>query len=138
MSHGPTDPFKPSDKMLRQFAVLWIGFFLLIAARFYYHGRPTLALVVGVLAVTIGPLGLTLPKAIKPIFVGWMYLAFPIGWVVSRIVLGTIFYGIITPIAYVFRLTGRDALGLKPQPSAASYWHAKPVAPDKAQYLRQF
>jgi len=131
--------FKPSDRMLRQFGGLWIVFFAAIAARQeFHHNRHLAAIVLAALAVTVGPLGVIWPKLIKPIFVGWMALAYPIGWVVSRIVLSVIFYGLFTPVAWIFRLMDRDALGLKPQPAAASYWRVKPTAKDQAQYLRQF
>lgn len=133
------NPFNPTDRMLRQFAMLWIVFFGAIAARQeFHHHHHTLATVLAVLAVTLGPLGIVWPRVIRPVFVGWMVLAYPIGWVVSRIVLGTIFYGLFTPVAWVFRLMGRDVLVLKPQPQAATYWRSKPVASDQAQYLRQF
>jgi len=96
-----------------------------------------LALVFALVAVTVGPLGLIWPRAVKPIFVGWMALAYPIGWLVSRIVLGIIYYGLFTPVAVFFRMSGRDALRLKRAPQAASYWQPKPRALDKAHYFRQ-
>jgi|SRR5579863_3041415 len=131
--------FNPTERMLRQFAALWVVFFLAIAARQeLHHHRHVAAIILAVLAVTIGPLGMAWPRAIKPIFVGWMALAYPIGWTVSRIVLSIIFYGLFTPVAWVFRIMGRDALGLKSQPAATTYWRAKPAATDQAQYLRQF
>ena len=139
MSTTSDSPFNPTERMLRQFAAMWIAFFLAIAARIYSHGqRPLLTIVVAVLALTIGPLGFMWPRFIRPVFVGWMRLAYPIGWVVSRVVLGAIFYGMFTPVAWAFRLTGRDLLGLKSQPSVLTYWQAKPTATDKSQYLRQF
>jgi hypothetical protein len=138
MSSGFDNPFKPSDKMLRQFSGLCILFFGAIAARqeFHHHHR-TAAVIFGLLAITLGPLGLVAPRAVKPIFVGWMALAYPIGWLVSRIVLGALYYLLFTPVAFIFRLNGRDALRLKPAPAAASYWQTKPRALDKAQYFRQ-
>jgi len=132
------NPFKPSDKMLRQFSGLCILFFGAIAARQeFHHHHHTAALIFALLAVIIGPLGLIAPRAVKPIFVGWMALAYPIGWLVSRIVLGALYYLLFTPVAFFFRLSGRDALRLKPAPAAASYWQSKPRALDKAQYFRQ-
>jgi hypothetical protein len=136
MSAHENNPFKPDDRMLRQFSALWIVFFGALAARQYHHQHQTAALILAVLAVTLGPLGIVLPRAMKPIFIGWMYLAYPIGWVVSRVVLGLIFYGLFTPVACFFRLTGRDALRLKPQPQAASCWVPKAKA-DRSQYFRQ-
>jgi hypothetical protein len=139
MSSESTSPFAPTDRMLRQFSGLWIVFFGAIAARQeFHHHRHVLALVLAVAALTIGILGLAWPRGIKPIFIGWMALAYPIGWIVSRVILGALFYGLFTPVAWIFRMIGRDALGLRPQPQAATYWLPKSQAPDKSQYLRQF
>jgi hypothetical protein len=139
MSPANQNPFAPTDRVLRQFATMWVVFFAAIAARQeFHHHRRLLAIALAILSLTIGPLGMVWPRIIKPIFVGWMGLAYPIGWVVSRVVLGVIFYGLFTPMAWVFRLIGRDALVLKPQPHAATYWCTKPGADDQAQYLRQF
>jgi hypothetical protein len=129
----------PTDRMLRQFAGLWIVFFAGTAAyQHLHHGRTGVAIGVAVAALTIGPLGLLRPRAVRPIFVGWMMLAYPIGWLVSRVILGVLFYGLFTPFAVIFRLTGRDALALKPKPEAPTYWDRKPAAPDSLQYLRPF
>jgi hypothetical protein len=139
MKSPHANPFAPSDRMLRQFSGLWIVFFGAVAAlQEFHHHRHVLGITLAVLAVTIGPLGLAWPRAIKPIFIGWMALAFPIGWVVSHIMLGILFYGLFTPIAWIFRIIGRDALELKPKPQAPTYWLSKAHGLDKSQYLRQF
>jgi len=139
MSSTHSSLFTPSDRLLRQFAGIWVVFFGVIAAwQELHHHRHVLAIGLGVLALTVGPLGLACPRTIRPVFIGWTALVYPIGWTVSRIVLGAIFYGLFTPVAWVFRMTGRDALKLKPQPHAATYWLSKPRAIDKARYLRQF
>ena len=138
MSLGFKKMLAPNDRMLRQFAVLWIIFFGAIAlAQEFHHHRHVLALVLGILAATVGPPGILWPRAIKPVFIAWMVLAFPIGWTISHIILGILFYGMLSPIGLLFRIIGRDALALKPQQSAATYWHLKPQGKDKSQYLRQ-
>jgi hypothetical protein len=60
--------------------------------------------------------------------------------VVSRTAIGLLFFGILTPVALVFRILGRDALRLKRDPKARTYWierdpsaHA-PTGPDKSQF----
>ena len=58
----------------------------------------------------IGLLGLLWPRVIRPVYVGWMVLAFPIGWTVSQAMLAVMFYGLFTPIGLLFRLIGRDPL----------------------------
>ena len=86
----------------------------------------------------VGPLGLVVPRAVRPIFVAWMVLAFPIGWAISNVVLVALFYGLFTPIGALFRLIGRDPLRLRPQPAGATYWVEKPQAEDARRYFQQF
>src|SRR5215470_13016087 len=120
-------PLKASEKMLRQFAALWIVFLGGAAAwRWLALGEPRAAIVLAVLAVTIGPLGLLAPSLIRPIWVAWLVVAFPIGWVVSRVVLVVLFLFVITPVALVFRLRGRDLLQLRRPSERSTYWTPKP------------
>jgi hypothetical protein len=131
--------FAPTSRTLRQFAGLWITFFGGLALwQGFGHDRITLALVLTGLAVTIGPLGLMKPRLIRPIFVVWMILAFPVGWMLSHVLLGCLFYGILTPIGFFFRLIGRDVLVRRFRPEAASYWTPKPAAGDVRGYFRPF
>lgn len=131
--------FRPPEKMLRQFAGLWVVFFGGMAAwQWLWRDRPTAALVIGCLAVTIGPLGLLFPRLIRPIYVAWMVLAFPIGWVVSNTILALMFYGLFTPVALVFRLIGRDPLHRRTRPTGESYYIPKTTPSDPGLYLRQY
>jgi len=131
--------FDPSPKTLRQFAGLWLAFFGGIAAyQGLYKGHETAGTVLAAVALVGGLLGLAAPSAIKPVYVAWMVLAFPIGWTVSLIVLAILYYGLFTPIAAVFRLIGRDALDRTLQPAAATYWTPKPTTTDPRRYFKQF
>ncbi len=66
-----------------------------------------------------------------------MVVVFPIGWLVSRIVLGIMFYGVFTPIAMIFRLRNRDVLQRKPH-QVTTYWTEKAAPTDVRSYYRQF
>ena len=132
-------PLNPSTRTLRQFAGLWILFMAGLAVwQYAVHARTGLAVVLAALAVTVGPVGLVSPRLIKPVFVTWLTLAFPIGWVISRIILMILFWGVITPIAVVMRLSGRDVLGLRRQPGTTTYWTTKERPLAVRSYFRQF
>ena len=128
----------PPDRMLRQFAGLSLVIFGGIAAWRAYSGTVD-GWTIGwaLAAVLIGGVGLVAPRAVRPIYQGWMILAFPIGWTVSKVVLGATLYLLFTPVALFFRLIGRDALKLRSRASA-SYWQSKPGAKSGEEYLRQF
>jgi hypothetical protein len=128
---------RPPERMLRQFAGLWLVFFLGLAALRWFRGAPDQwAVGLAVLAVVVGGAGLVAPALIRPIYTGWMIAAFPIGWTISRVILGTIFFGVITPIAAAFRLSGRDALRRR-RHQRRSYWLDKRQPTGSADYFRQ-
>ena len=132
-------PRDPSRATLRQFAGLWMIFFGGLALwEFLARGRPELAALLALLAATIGPLGLARPEWVRWIFVGWMVLAFPIGWTVSHLMLAVMFFGLFAPIGLVFRLLGRDPLHRTRRPELDSYWTPKPASADLRGYFKQF
>jgi TRAP-type C4-dicarboxylate transport system permease small subunit len=132
-------PFRPTPRTLRQFAGLWIVFFLALAAwQWFHHQRPEWAAVLGIVAITVGPAGLLRPSLIRPIYVGWMVLAFPVGWVLSHLLLAVVFYGVVTPVGLILRLAGHDALARRRLPERDSYWEPRPEPPAGGTYYRQF
>jgi len=130
--------WNPERKQLRQFAAIWFPAFCALVG--WMVGRKTghwavveiAWAVCGVVAVA----GFFYPPLIRPVFVGLILATFPIGWVVSHILLGAIFYGIVTPIGLILRLTGHDALHLRP-PTGHSLWKTPVGKTDPASYLRQ-
>ena len=128
----------PSRQTLRQFAGLWLLFFVGIAAWRLWNGSADaitrILLTVGVVGGTVG---LVWPASLRWIYTGWMIAVFPIGWTISRLTLLAMFYVVFMPVALVFRLIGRDALRLR-RGDVRSYWMAKPDAGDMSEYLRQF
>ena len=131
--------FKPTARVLRQFAAAWLVFLLAWAAhQWLARGHHQTALVLGALAVVVGSAGLALPATIRWLYVGCMIAAFPIGWILSLVMLAVLFYAVITPVALLFRLRGRDALRRAPAREAASYWTAKSQPEDVRRYFRQY
>jgi hypothetical protein len=132
-------PLSPSTKALRQFAAAWLVFFLAFGAHQYLvRHRPGVGVAMMVAAVVIGVLGLIQPAAVRWLFVGWMTLAFPIGWTISLVMLLIMFYGVLTPVAAFFRLRGRDLLRRAQPASGASFWFPKETPQDVRSYFRQY
>ncbi|MBX7167421.1 MAG: hypothetical protein K1X74_13915 [Pirellulales bacterium] len=131
--------WNPSDKTLREFAEFGMFLLGLVAAPWsLYRGHETTAIVFWVAAIALRGLALINPQWVKYPFLGLSLVTWPIGFVVSHLALGLIYFGIFTPVALVFRLIGRDALRRKLDRSAASYW--EPYNPNRGpeRYLRQF
>jgi hypothetical protein len=127
---------RPSAGKLRQFAGLWLLFFLTLAGWRALHGRQFLIL--AALGIIIGTLGLVRPAATRWVYTGWMIAAFPLGWTVSKLMLAVLFYGVFTPVSLAFRILGRDSLGMRRRHGLQSYWAPKPGVLDVRDYFRQF
>ncbi len=131
-------PFNPTVRTLRQFAVLWVIAFAGMALwQWFRHDNRVFAGVLAALSL-VGLWGCGRPRDLRPIFVGWMVLVFPIGWTVSLLVLATLFFAVFTPISLFFRLTGRDFLGLRWNSTAETYWEPMKLNTDPKSYLNQF
>jgi len=89
-------------------------------------------------------LGLTLvalgrPVLLRPLNRAWMALGHLMGRVVNPLVLGAIFFLLLTPVAWFMRLAGRDALALRSRCDRSSYWvERQPAGPGADSFKNQF
>lgn len=129
-------PFNPAARVLRQFAAAWLVLFAALAIhRAVRHGTDGLFWTF--LALTApGVLGLIRPGLVRWLFVAASVAAFPIGWVVTHLVLGFLFYVVLTPVALFFRVRKRDELRLR-RTERETCWETKEPTHDPARYLRQ-
>jgi hypothetical protein len=124
--------------MLRQFSGAWLLVFLTLAVRLgWVHGHVVAGTVAGIAAL-IGVAGLWKPACVRWVFIGATVAAFPIGWVVTQLVLVLMFYLVLTPVALAFRWRGRDALQLRRTPGQTSLWITRGPPPDAGKYLKQY
>jgi hypothetical protein len=129
----------PSQKELAWFGVMFLVFFGLIGGVVWWRlEAQTTAYTLWGVAAAIVAVYYALPPVRLPIYLGWLYAAFPIGWVISHVVMGAIYYLVITPFALVFRLIGRDALDRKLDKNAKSYWVEHRTGADPQRYFKQF
>jgi hypothetical protein len=131
-------PLNPSDRMLRQFSAAWLAVFIAFALvqEFRAHNRDA-ALILASVAL-VGILGLAWPRMMKWLFVVATLVTFPIGWVLSNVLLALIYFLMITPIGIALRLRGRDELQRRRDPRRTSHWIDRGDASKPEKYLKQF
>ena len=78
------------------------------------------------------------PPLRRPLFLGWIYATFPIGWTISHLLMAVIYYGVLTPIGLVLRLCGKDPVEKEIDSGRSSYWVEHPTKTDASRYFRQF
>ena len=140
--------FNPDAKTLRQFGVIaFVGFGILAALAYYEKlifsfGIGDARMIVVWAFAALGSLALLFslvaPKANRILYVGLTLLAFPIGFVLSYVIMGTLYFLIIGPIAVLFRLFGKDPMRRGYDPSAPTYWQAAKPPRDKESYFHQY
>ena len=140
---------RPDRKMLRGFGWVALVIFGLLGALVTWkheivgiHLSPAATRNVAYVLWALGGIwalfSLVRPELNRFLFVGMSLVAFPIGFVVSHVILMIIFYLIITPVGLVFRLIGRDALGRRFDHGATSYWIEHPPVDSTERYFRQY
>jgi len=119
----------------RKFGFFFTFIFIIAAVYFYNSASMLLACTLAIASAIL--LGVTLVNAdiLLPINKLWMRFGFLLSMIVSPIVLGIIFFGLFTPIAFVFRLSGRDELRLK-FVKKRSHWisRAEPIKSESFKY----
>ena len=138
----------PDRETLRRFGFIALGGFGLVALLAWKEwlifafglgsARPFVAGAFGGLAVLATLLSLVAPSANRFLYVGLALLSYPIGFVVSYLIMGTLFFGLIAPLGIFFRLIGRDSMHRRYQPEATSYWVEPRPNRGAESYFRQF
>jgi hypothetical protein len=73
-----------------------------------------------VAAVLILP-AMTHPQSLYWPHKGWMMLGHVLGWINTRIILGLVFYAVVTPTGLIRRLLGKDPMGRRTRPELDTY-----------------
>lgn len=127
--------WSPTDRQLRQFGVICL--FALPIVGWVWGANPRLLGILALVGAGLAAVGWIAPRAIKPVFVVLMVLAIPIGWVIGELAMLLIYFGLFLPIGLAFKLIGRDALALKLNRGAATYWQEKAKPRSPSSYYRQ-
>jgi hypothetical protein len=140
--------FDPDDRTLRRFGpVALLGFGLLATCAHFEVfifafglGTARLPVTAGLAALGLlcALLGWLHPRSNRPIYVALSLLTWPVGWVVSHVILALLFFGLITPFGIVLRALGRDPLARRWDAQSDSYWSKRGGERPRARYFRQF
>ena len=128
----------PSNKDLLFCGAVFPVFFGVIAAVVYLAmDAPEVATWIAGVAGAISLVFFVVPPLRVPLYLGWIYLAFPIGWTISHLLMLFVYFVVLTPIGLVMRLLGRDPMKRTLEQATTSYFEPhKPATTER--YFRQF
>jgi hypothetical protein len=140
--------WRPDDRTLRQFGFIALVGFGFIAAIAWYEvlifsfglgeARVPVAAAFGAVAGLSLLFSAVYPRANLPIYVGITVATYPIGFVLSYVLMGTLFYLIMAPAGLLLRLFGKDPLERRILPGATTYWVDAPPQRASESYFKQF
>ena len=129
----------PSRRELLVFGGLLALFAALVGTLCWFKfDAPRAARAVWIAGAAIVALYFIIPPLRRPLYLGWLYAAYPIGFVVSHVILGAIYYLVFTPIGLLLRALGKDPMQRAFDRSAPTYWIEHDPHTDTRRYLRQF
>jgi len=118
-SYAHSDTVKAGSE--RMFGLVFMAVFVLMGLWPLWAGQPVkiwaLAAAGGFLAAA-----LIAPKLLRPLNLAWFKFGLLLHKIVNPIVMGLLFFLTVTPMAIIFRLTGKDLLNRKFEPEAETYW----------------
>lgn len=105
----------------RHVGILFATIFVVIAF-WPFFGSGQIRIWALVIALAFFVIAFLIPKALNPLNRAWMAFGLLLSRIVNPLVLSILFFVVITPVALVTRLFGRDPLRLKLEPKSKSYW----------------
>lgn len=91
------------------------------------------------IALAFLAVSLAAPAWLAPLNRLWLKIGELLHRITSPIILGVMFFGVITPIGFLMRLAGKDLLRMKFDSHCTSYWiRREPPGPEKTSLKRQF
>jgi len=124
-------------KELRNFGLIVGGIFGALSLwPLVFRGEP-IRLWMTALAVALIVPALVAPRVLAPAHRVWMLIGHVLGWINTRIIMGIIYFVLITPMGLVMRLFGRDPMQRALDSNATTYRVPQKPRPG-THMLRQF
>ena len=113
--------FKTKGSSNRSFGLLFFFVFLIISLWPLLNEGPVRIWSI-VIAIIFLILGLVNSKLLTPLNILWFKFGMFLGFVIAPIVMGIIFFLVITPTGFIMKTMGKDLLNMKFDNKKKSYW----------------
>jgi len=138
----------PDERTLRRFGALALFVFGALAVCAWRESwlfsaglgaaRVPVAVGLGAVAIVAAVFAVVKPAWNRVLYVGLVAIGYPVGLILSHVVMAALFFGVIAPIGLLLRLLGKDPLQRTLERDRASYWTRAREPRPRASYFRQF
>ncbi|MEO8202070.1 MAG: SxtJ family membrane protein [Gemmatimonadota bacterium] len=128
-------PARLTPAELRRFGLLVGGVFALLGGVVRWRGGHVEPVVLWILGGSLMLTGLLAPALLAPVYRAWMGLAHVISKVTTPIVMGGVYYLVMTPMGLLARLFGHRPLEHRGE---SSYWITRAADNRRSNMSRQF
>jgi hypothetical protein len=124
---------------LRQFGWVWLVFWLLVGWLVRHQaGAPRAGAAIWGFGLASGLAGFCFPSVMRLCYDALVVVLSPLGWVLSRLVMGLVYFGVVTPIGFLVRMVAGDPMRRRLDPAAKSYWTPLDESATKKEYFHQY
>lgn len=126
-------------KDLRQFGIVLAAMLIIFGLIYFFNGRGAWYPWFFGLGLIVFCMTIIMPKSLRKTYSVFTKVAYAIGWFNTRIILVLIYYCILSPIAFLMKIFGKDLLKRNIDKSVSSYWVTRQqVKSIKEQLEKQF
>ena len=122
----------------RKFGFFFSFLFLCISIYLIYKSSNLLSIFTFIIFSVFILATLFIPNSLKPLNIAWFRIGFILVKIVSPIVLGFIFFILISPLAIILKISGRDELRIKMNVRKSEWKKRIPVGPSANSFKDQF
>ena len=122
----------------RKFGLFFSFLFLCISIYLVYKSSYLLSVFTFIIFSIFIIATLFIPNSLKPLNIAWFRIGLILGKIVSPIVLGFIFFILISPLAIILKISGRDELRIKMNVRKSEWKKRIPVGPSASSFKDQF
>ena len=129
----------PSTKELKWFGLVIVVLFAIVGGTvFFVSGNTKTPIVLLCIGGLLAGLYYALPPLRKLMYIAWMRAVLPIGWTISHLLFGTVYFLVFTLIGSAMRLFGRDSMQRQFNRNASTYWVERKPTTEPSRYFSQF
>ncbi|MCA9268454.1 MAG: hypothetical protein KDA41_08280 [Planctomycetales bacterium] len=130
---------RPAARELRTFGAL-LGVFTVVmgAVVFWRTESAPLAWTAWATGGLLCVVYWAVPAWRRGLYLAWMFACFPVAWLSTHLLLGGVYYLLITPIGRLMRCLGHDPMRRRLDRQAKTYWISRTQSSSRSRYFRQF